>query len=64
MVYRHDEIFDHWGKVMFESNVRGFKWDGTNKGLDCNAGVYPYIMKVTYLDGTSNTLSGNITLIR
>ena len=58
------KIFDRWGKVMFESNVRGFKWDGKYKGLDCNAGIYPYIMKVTYLDGESNTLSGNITLIR
>ena len=58
------KIFDRWGKIMFESNVRGFKWDGTNKGLDCNAGVYPYIMKFTNLDGSSDTLSGNITLIR
>ena len=58
------KIFDRWGKIMFESTVRGFEWDGSNKGLDCNAGVYPYIMTVTYLDGTSETLSGNITLIR
>ena len=58
------KIFDRWGKIMFESTVRGFEWDGTNKGLDCNAGVYPYIMTATYLDGTSETLSGNITLIR
>ena len=58
------KIFDRWGKIIFESNIKGFKWDGTKKGTDCNAGVYPYIMAVSYLDGTSETLSGNITLIR
>jgi len=58
------KIFDRWGKIMFASHTKGFEWDGKNKGLDCNAGVYPYIMTVTYNDGTSETLSGNITLIR
>jgi gliding motility-associated-like protein len=58
------KIFDRWGKIMFEAHTKGFEWDGKKKGMECNAGVYPYIMTVTYNDGTSETLSGNITLIR
>jgi gliding motility-associated-like protein len=58
------KIFDRWGKIIFESKVKGFQWDGTKKGTECNAGVYPYIVTVRYLNGTSETLSGNITLIR
>lgn len=58
------QIFNRWGKIMFESDTKGFEWDGKYKGVDCNSGVYPYIMKAQYTDGTSETLSGNITLIR
>ena len=58
------QIFNRWGKIMFESDTKGFEWDGKYKGVDCNSGVYPYIMKVEYTDGSSETLSGNITLIR
>jgi gliding motility-associated-like protein len=58
------QIFNRWGKIMFESDNKGFEWDGKFKGVDCNSGVYPYIMKVQYTDGSSETLSGNITLIR
>ena len=58
------QIFNRWGKIMFESDNKGFGWDGKFKGTDCNSGIYPYIMKVKYTDGSSETLSGNITLIR
>lgn len=58
------QIFNRWGKIMYESSAKGFQWDGKFKGVDCNTGVYPYIMKVQYTDGASDTLSGNITLIR
>ena len=49
---------------MFESDTKGFEWDGKYNGVDCNSGVYPYIMKAQFTDGSSETLSGNITLIR
>ena len=58
------QVFNRWGKIMFESSSNGFKWDGKFNGVDLNTGVYPYIMKVTYTDGSDETLSGNITLIR
>jgi gliding motility-associated-like protein len=57
-------IYDRWGNNMFQSSTPNFVWDGTNKGANCNSGVYAYSMDVLYLDGKKETLSGNITLIR
>jgi hypothetical protein len=49
---------------MYSSSQKNFKWDGSYKGMTCNAGVYAYIVDVVYLNGKKETLSGNITLIR
>ncbi|MFZ9612619.1 MAG: CotH kinase family protein [Crocinitomicaceae bacterium] len=58
------KVFDRWGNMMFESNNKSFKWDGSYKGKLLNTGVYAYIVDVTYVGGTTKKLSGNITLIR
>ena len=57
-------IYDRWGNVMFESSSKTLKWDGTYKGLACNAGVYAFMADVTFLSGEKKVYSGNITLIR
>lgn len=57
-------IYDRWGNLMLQTSEEDFKWDGTYKGEDCNAGVYAYILEVKYIDGSTETRSGNITLIR
>lgn len=57
-------IYDRWGNKMFESSEKGFTWDGTYKGEDCNSGVYAYMLEVVYFDGSGELRSGNITLIR
>jgi gliding motility-associated-like protein len=57
-------IYDRWGNKMVETTDKTFSWDGTYKGEPCNAGVYAYMLEVKYVDGTSETRSGNITLIR
>jgi gliding motility-associated-like protein len=57
-------VFDRWGNTMYSSSQKNFKWDGSYKGMTCNAGVYAYIVDVVYLNGKKETLSGNITLIR
>jgi gliding motility-associated-like protein len=58
------KIFDRWGNLVFQSDRKDFQWDGQYKSKPCNSGVYPYIVEVTYKDGSTETLSGNITLIR
>ena len=58
------QIFNRWGKIMFESDTKGFEWDGKYNGVDCNSGVYPYIMKAQFTDGSSETFQVTYTLIR
>jgi len=58
------KIFDRWGNLIFQSDKKDFKWDGSYKSKPCNSGVYAYIVDVTYSDGTDETISGNITLLR
>jgi gliding motility-associated-like protein len=57
-------IYDRWGNTMFESSNKNLKWDGTYKGMACNAGVYAYMADVVFLNGEKKVFSGNITLIR
>ncbi len=57
-------IYDRWGNRMYISDEKGFEWDGSYQGEDCNAGVYPYMMEIVYIDGTSELRSGNITLLK
>jgi gliding motility-associated-like protein len=58
------QIFDRWGNLIVSSSDKHLKWDGTYKGEACNMGVYAYVLEVQFKDGTSDVLSGNITLIR
>jgi len=58
------KVFDRWGNLMYQTNNKSFKWDGTYKGRLLNTGVYAYIVDVTYVGGTTKKMTGNITLIR
>lgn len=58
------QLFDRWGNLLLNSSDKNLKWDGTYKGEACNMGVYAYVLEVQLKDGTSEILSGNITLIR
>ncbi|MCT4582057.1 MAG: gliding motility-associated C-terminal domain-containing protein [Flavobacteriales bacterium] len=53
------EIFNRWGKKVFESTDPHFKWDGKHHktGLDCAEGVYYVIIDGTY--GSQYDLQGN-----
>lgn len=43
-------VFNRWGKVLFESNTRDFKWDGE----DYPSGTYYYQLQYTQLSYRSN----------
>jgi gliding motility-associated-like protein len=58
------KIIDRWGNILFESEDKEFQWDGSYKGQKCNNGVYAYFVDVSYSNGKTEKLSGNITLIR
>lgn len=57
-------IYDRWGNLMVNTSDKNYQWDGTYKGQACNSGVYAYILDVKYVNGRTETRSGNITLIR
>ncbi|TAF34971.1 MAG: gliding motility-associated C-terminal domain-containing protein [Cytophagales bacterium] len=48
-------IFNRWGKQVFESSLRDFKWDG----VGFPAGTYNYLIKYR-----STTYKGNVLLLR
>ena len=63
------EIFNRWGRIVFETNEPQINWDGKNKNnnSDCSAGVYFYVCDVyeIRLSGlTKRTLSGSVTILR
>ncbi|MCB9336339.1 MAG: gliding motility-associated C-terminal domain-containing protein [Flavobacteriales bacterium] len=58
------QIYDRWGNLVFESNDQAKGWDGTSKGVKCDAGVYIYKFEAKFIDGEKLEQSGNITLFR
>ena len=63
-------VFDRWGGWLFAArdftvNDEDSGWDGRDKrGKALDSGVYIFKVEVEYEDGSSETLSGQTTLIR
>ncbi len=62
-------IYDRWGERMFfQQNFKTddptFGWDGNFKGKEAPAGVYVYHINLLYKDGTTDVITGSVTLIR
>ena len=66
---RSMRIYDRWGELLFENldflpNVPEFGWSGKAKGQDVSPGVYIYAIEVEYINGETEVLSGDITVVR
>jgi len=62
-------IFDRWGNNIFSMSQtkmgeEGVYWDGTYKGKAVSPGVYIYVLSYIDNSGESQTISGDLTLIR
>ncbi len=57
-------VYDRWGTLLYQNFGNDAAWDGTKGGRKLLSGVYVYLIKVTYNDGTQKTLAGDITLLR
>ena len=57
-------IFDRWGEKIYSTNDADLGWDGTLRGTTVPADVYVYRVDVTFLNGESKTLHGNVVLLR
>ena len=63
------KVYDRWGELVYEANDftpndEAFGWDGNFRGQPMNPGVYVWTLEVEYLDGATEILYGNTTLIR
>lgn len=58
------KVFNRWGQEVFASTDKNASWDGTTGGKANPSGVYAYMLTVTNIDGTTETKTGNITLMR
>jgi gliding motility-associated-like protein len=63
------KIFDRWGALVYEAqnlgnDIEDFGWDGSLKGKNMTEGVYVYFLEVLYIDGKSEIIRGDVTLIR
>ena len=66
-------IFDRWGELIHESTELSPNcepgigveiWDGKFGGQELNAGVFVYVIEVSFIDGIDLTYRGSIALLR
>jgi gliding motility-associated-like protein len=60
----HLMIFNRWGELLFESRDKNYGWDGYYKGKLCAMDVYVYKLELEFSNGKSNTIVGDLSLIR
>ncbi len=63
------QVFDRWGAKVHETsnfspNSSEFGWDGKHKGNAAAQGVYVYYVEVEFVDGTTDTYRGDVTIVR
>lgn len=58
------KIYNRWGELVFESTDVSIGWDGKYKGKEGPVEAYGYVLSVTFVDGTTFTKKGNVTLLR
>jgi len=59
------QVFNRWGKMVFESNDPNFRWDGSSmNGETLQEGVYIYLVKAQDSEGDLLEESGSVTIIR
>ncbi len=62
-------IYNRWGEEVFYNrdflpNDPSQGWDGKHRGEDMNPAVFAYFTEVTYRDGRTEILKGEVVLIR
>ncbi len=63
------EIYDRWGNMVFQNknfapNQPELGWNGLFQGDKAPPAVYVYLTTVEFIDGTIETYSGDLTLLR
>ncbi len=59
------KVYDRWGEEVFDAVASGKDgWDGYIDGQLANEGVYIYLIRIIYRDGSVKNYKGDITLLR
>ncbi len=58
------QIFDRWGKLIFETQNFAEGWDGVYNGKSMPVGVYVYLLNYQILDGSIASQKGTFVLVR
>ena len=58
-------IYNRWGEEVFRTKSFDANWDGRRNGVECEGGVYSYMIKIrSAQDYREKYLKGRITLVR
>ncbi len=57
-------IYNQWGERIWFSPKETIGWDGTVNGKTVQNGTYAYVIQVTFDNGSTEQLKGNISVIR
>ncbi|HLG33471.1 MAG TPA: PKD domain-containing protein [Bacteroidia bacterium] len=58
------KIFNRWGEIIYTSEDKNFKWDGTYNGSPAQQGIYGYLLTTKNTNGNESTQKGTITLVK
>ena len=66
---RSAAVYSRWGERVYYAadlppNDPGRGWDGRHRGAPLNAAVFVYVVEVELLDGSTEVLEGDLTLVR
>lgn len=57
-------IFNRWGKIVYQNDDPSQGWDGKHDGKNMPSEVYAYTITIKYPNGTTQTDTKDVTLIR
>jgi gliding motility-associated-like protein len=57
-------VYDRWGEKVYESTALENGWDGTFRGQEMIPAVFMYVVDVNFTNGSSQVISGDVTLVR
>lgn len=66
---KHLKVFSRWGELVFErsdfpAGDSAFGWDGRFRGQELDEGVFVWWAELEYVDGVSDILKGEVTLVK
>jgi gliding motility-associated-like protein len=61
---KYFRVFNRWGQLMFETNIRGEGWDGIFKGVLQGTDVFTWTVEGIGLDGRQHNKRGTSILLR